>query len=540
MSAVQLAYPADALPSDQDCDPYLDKIGGKPVWLDMKTEPPQHLAKCQNCGRAMYLVAQVYAAVPDGRKDRLIYIWGCNSRPCMASGKGWLALRAIRSSKKVAKASPASKAKDPSPQSQASVKTYACATKKDKSGSATTKTSTATPVKAKSSPTSMSQSPFQPVLFGSGETWDEDIPVQFGGLKDKFGVDDVESVVTGVRKLQVGDVESDTTRKGGVSDIDEIELLLASREKNSGASPFKASPSAKKKKKNAAKPQEVAKEHETEQAINESVVEPAEVTASQEALKQPDTPDLTVENESWSTAQTFPAVYLEFDNEDDSGAAVDTYEHEMQLLEQYRRSGNRVDLENPQYDGDGEEGNGTWADEGYEKIRPKFYDKAFKNFQKAVKKSPEQCLRYSLNGKPVFYSTDHVHHSLTTSGPPPCANCGGHRVFELQLMPAILSILPSEQFAARTKREEDKQRVAAAAADSAISPQNAEEGPQRPATSQLTQQDLAMFLSEMSLGMDFGTVLIYTCERDCDVSAGVDVGVAYIQEFAAIQLERWN
>jgi pre-rRNA-processing protein TSR4 len=82
---------------------------------------------------------------------------------------------------------------------------------------------------------------------------------------------------------------------------------------------------------------------------------------------------------------------------------------------------------------DGEE----WVGEAYESSHPMGVDKAFLAFQKRIASYPRQCVRFSPAGRPLLF-----HQETLSSQPGSCSTCGQARVFELQLMPAILSLLP--------------------------------------------------------------------------------------------------
>jgi pre-rRNA-processing protein TSR4 len=124
-------------------------------------------------------------------------------------------------------------------------------------------------------------------------------------------------------------------------------------------------------------------------------------------------------------------------------------------------------------------------------------DKAFQKFADRLAQNPEQVLRYEFRGMPLLYSKeDAVGKSLSgmnynskvkTSGISACSNCGAQRVFEVQLTPfAILEL----------EREE-----------SGID------------------------------GMEWGTIIVGVCERDCQRS-GIDEGaVGYIEEWVGVQWE---
>ncbi|OCL01227.1 hypothetical protein AOQ84DRAFT_393816 [Glonium stellatum] len=131
-------------------------------------------------------------------------------------------------------------------------------------------------------------------------------------------------------------------------------------------------------------------------------------------------------------------------------------------------------------------------------------DKTFQRFADRLAHNPEQVLRYEFRGSPLLYSkTDGVGKLLTpaveagvgkvvtsagtASGMPRCGNCGAERVFEVQLTPHAIAELEAE---------------------------------------------------EMGLeGMEWGTVILGVCGKDC---AARDVGegeVGYLEEWVGVQWE---
>lgn len=80
-----------------------------------------------------------------------------------------------------------------------------------------------------------------------------------------------------------------------------------------------------------------------------------------------------------------------------------------------------------------------WQSEAYEKMHIAGYDKVFRNFHTRVAHYPRQCVRYCPGGNPLPFSADPIPEI------PPCPTCSNPRRFELQLMPAILSKLPTSQ-----------------------------------------------------------------------------------------------
>jgi len=142
-------------------------------------------------------------------------------------------------------------------------------------------------------------------------------------------------------------------------------------------------------------------------------------------------------------------------------------------------------------------GGGKEDKEVYESVM----DTTFQKFADRVGENPDQCIRYEYAGQPLLYSkTDAVgtllhvasdrNVKVTTSGSkgfPRCGNCGAGRVFEVQLTPHAIEELE---------------------------------------------------IDEDSLdGMDWGTVIVGVCEKDCQ-QRGVAAGEAgYVEEWAGVQWE---
>jgi pre-rRNA-processing protein TSR4 len=130
-------------------------------------------------------------------------------------------------------------------------------------------------------------------------------------------------------------------------------------------------------------------------------------------------------------------------------------------------------------------------------------DKTFQKFADRLAQNPEQVIRYEFKGQPLLYSkSDAVGKLLAPSttnakvaaaqGPnggrmPRCENCGAGCVFEVQLTPHAITELEAD---------------------------------------------------ELSLeGMEWGTIIVGVCERDC-LPRGTDPGkVGYAEEWAGVQWE---
>ncbi|KAM7188090.1 Programmed cell death protein 2, C-terminal putative domain containing protein [Rhypophila sp. PSN 637] len=133
-------------------------------------------------------------------------------------------------------------------------------------------------------------------------------------------------------------------------------------------------------------------------------------------------------------------------------------------------------------------------------------DSVFQKFADRVGQNPEQCIRYEFNGVPLLYSkNDTVGKLLYTGGEgnekvkttgakgiPRCTNCGAGRVFEVQMTPHAITEL--------------------------------EEG---------DGEENDMVLD----GMDWGTVILGVCEKDC-LERGSKKGEAgYVEEWVGVQWE---
>lgn len=157
-------------------------------------------------------------------------------------------------------------------------------------------------------------------------------------------------------------------------------------------------------------------------------------------------------------------------------------QHAQQLLREYeRREGVAVgELE------DGEGGGGGGGEEKYEKTRARHGDAVFSRFMKKISLCPQQILRYCRGGEPLFISEPPANVAQLALA---CGRCSGSRTFELQLMPALVSLL---------QRTDGEAAVAAAAAE-----------------------------------LEFGTVLVYTCRSSCWTAGS---GSA-VEEFCFVQTD---
>ncbi|KFQ18223.1 Programmed cell death protein 2-like, partial [Merops nubicus] len=157
---------------------------------------------------------------------------------------------------------------------------------------------------------------------------------------------------------------------------------------------------------------------------------------------------------SAGSAPVFQPFYISVVDEEDYAGFLDTT-HADELLKEYQqREG--VDLEqlmSESFTGEGD-------NEKYEKGEVKGRDHTFHKFMKRISVCPEQILRYSRGGQPLFITCPPANIDKDI---PACSNCGSNRIFEFQLMPALVTMLQSDS----------------------------------------------------DLSVEFGTAIVYTCERSC-------------------------
>ena len=178
----------------------------------------------------------------------------------------------------------------------------------------------------------------------------------------------------------------------------------------------------------------------------------------------------------------FRPFYVHVIEEPDAYAS-DSFDYEFRLLREYEAREGAL----------GEGSAAVNSSEKYEKSSIADGDRMFHKFQKRIRTCKEQCLRYKWNGEPLLLS-EKVVPIVSLDHVPTCLNCGSRRVFEIQLMPAVVSLLT-------------------------------------PADERKPHQGASSYVEEARI--DFGTVFIYTCERSCDKT--IDGYNVPLEEFVAMQ-----
>ncbi|RKO91104.1 programmed cell death protein 2 [Blyttiomyces helicus] len=554
-SQVQLGYPCEEMDPSFDTDPYLDKIGGSPVWFDRAVLPPAHCAACESCGAPLYLVSQILAQRPGAPHDRVFYVLGCNSRRCTAaSGRPYTPKPKRGPKSKPAAATPQAPVTPAATGSGADVSGQPAKGKKKGAKYVHGKPARSAPnvmwkpdtvetigavvnvleesapdtLTGFGAPASVGPPAFGAPVFGApafGGTPAFGVPSfggapafgapSFGGAPafsgppascgaPAFGAPTTfGSPAFGVPSPASSSSPS-TPPPSTPDSRDDIEYLLALRDKKyawfeesddepaPAEVPVSTPVKAPAKQLNVRAPEYIPTSASASPSLEEMMESKLKIT---EDAVVPDTPLQA----TWKALPVFPPTPLEFAPEPEE---VESYDYEMRLFEKYKRAERAASGGGGDDDESGEAG---WAAEGYEKMRIKGVSKTFKKFQKVVQEEPEQCIRYAPHTTPIFYTTDPISDTLSKTGPPPCPRCTGPRSFEFQLMPKVLSLLPTEEHA-RSKNSHKMQNPS----------------------------DAVSFFDRFAVGMDWGTVMVYSCANDCEGSAA---GVTYCEEHVAVQVE---
>ncbi|KAJ3141441.1 hypothetical protein HK100_006658 [Physocladia obscura] len=499
----------------------------------------------------MYLLCQVYAAnlslprgTPNAFLDRILYVFGCNKASCSKLSGSFAVIRAIKAPHLKQPVAPSTQ-QFPTPLKKSTsnistnVITNLNVTVKIGNSSNTSKKTPQQPQKQRKPSIYTTAASFGDTLIGNqfnGVSVDGDI---FGSFSDdfpSFGTSEksIKNSNSNDEILKLLDARDkkyaswmDDLNENDDSDDNTGQTQVQNDSKNSeksenGGNQSNTKSIAAKKKQDTNKQKKIIREEkentiadlsELEDGVDQLQISPADISLN------PDAP-------------SFPGYALEF--VDDStqaniigNLAADNLSHEMKLLQEYQKS-ESIDIRTiieraagipsgysrkgstKQQDDDGKSQVTGWEGEVYEKTQIRSITKSFKKFQKTVAKNPEQCLRYGFNESPLNYNDNPF------LDPPPCPHCNGARTFEMQLMPALLTFLPVEEHA----------EAVAAKTSSMLSKK--ESG----STATTTVPSLANVSTK---GVDFGTVLVYSCSKNCVPPSGGDV--RYSDEIVVVQHE---
>jgi hypothetical protein len=208
---------------------------------------------------------------------------------------------------------------------------------------------------------------------------------------------------------------------------------------------------------------------------------------------------LSLSSEEKSSVPQFPPTYLSIEEEYIRSKTIKSAKYAHYAVDgTFEMEGESADLDS----------NTTWdpCSEKYESTQIKGLSKELTKFLDRCEDNPEQIVRYQFQGLPLDYSSRRILHSETTIDPrskmtiPNCGFCNSPRVFEFQLMPAVLSVLPVESMAPKAEKLDANKSHP----------------------------------SNWFSGMEFGTVQVFTCSKNCTLG---NEQINYCTEVCVVQLE---
>ncbi|KAJ1965778.1 hypothetical protein GGI12_000523 [Dipsacomyces acuminosporus] len=524
LEQVVLGYADGDMAPAEDTDPFACKLGGQALWLDETSAIPERsVSVCGQCGADMVLLAQAYVPLTGSPYDRVLYVWCCNRRACTGRPGAARAIRGHLLNREYALSliQEKKKRKAPTPKE---------ADSKNRSASLFCGTA-------------FTQSKSTAPVFDFGSVWNTK-----GDKPDEL---QAKTLFSGPL---FGGISEETHRKPAKQEQHDPQHDPNVQSMDS------AEPKADKVL------------HSLQERVSGLAI------SSTPAAERVEWPESRV---------CVPPQYLAFEGEElDDTRTLKRYEAEIKQaqamiadLNDSKTPAHKKGKQSSAAASGSAEANEEWAGEKYERtVRPKGTDAAFEHFANITGQNPSQVMRYQFNGLPLFYSLlddtarllnpprqradarnigsevmksgkddedseddeddeddedgdgSALLHGYSTEKIPRCPRCNGRRVFECQLMPAILSILPLSRHVPESPA-------------SALGKAKAQEA----SSERLTGSRL---LDSLDLGMEFGTMLVFACENDCHegktgiqhISQGAGsldqyACATYYEELVLVQLE---
>ncbi|XP_038052461.1 programmed cell death protein 2-like [Patiria miniata] len=404
----------------------LNKLGGYPDWMYSDCNYPP----CNVCGDPLYHVAQMYCPLEASSYHRTLYIFTCVTKSCINKKESWRVFRSqlllshIASSKQVTKKSPKVVAmvmdewcedaddwgSEPEEEiHNEHVKSSASNDAQDKGG---TKPSIRCHPSGDAVAMAMDEWCEDADDWGSKskkESHNEQIiPSASNGAHDRGGAKpSLECHPSGDAVPMVTRLLQDSTSND--------EILTRATAKLAG--------------------QDLDEDTVKEQSED---VDPSDAM-TRLSISTPSTQQTSKDSNSVlsrSRHHAFTGYFVNvFDEPSPCTSVTELTNHERELIADYQqREG--VDLLEWQEEHLQMMSKVSSCEESYEKTSAKHGDKVFQRFAKRLQLCPEQCIRYSWNGTPL-YLTSPSEGTLI----PSCPHCGSQRVFEVQLMPQLINAL---------------------------------------------------------------------------------------------------
>ena len=211
------------------------------------------------------------------------------------------------------------------------------------------------------------------------------------------------------------------------------------------------------------------------------------------------------------------------------------------------------------------------AGEQWEKVLPKGVDEVFERFLERLNRAEDgsgQVLRYDLGAVPLPYSSnsdlfkrlfkrdlddasaqdeDDLEPNVNVFGKkydptgvvPACPRCGGKRTFEMQLVPGLIAELKTEQLSLtgekkrrskkkKTQTDEERRRELAVLLGRASAKDLPKSTTADAADDDRTPVEREEDELKAETGMEWGTIMVFGCERDC---------VGYGEEWVGVEWE---
>ena len=447
----QLGYP-DHGKYDVAATPYDSKLGGKPVWFRNKN-PDSKPNICSLCGSELYMVAQIYAPVDFARS---LAIFGCNRQQCSKVSSTWRVIRTQDIS-------------DQNPWKSASTLPVDNLEDETTGGGSTIEVKVKREQKEKVEKVDTSQT--NEMSFG-GSGWEN----AGGGWGDTGGFSDTNDGFGSLCGLPITTNKDDKVTDNSTTDL---ETLLQKRDQS-----LKMGKSEKLKK---------GKSNSIKRKKGKSA--PVLLSSSTAKLSIPPTTEssstTTTSTPATSSTVSFPEMFLYVDVEPEGNSKrVSNDSVERAVQRHMKRHGNTIPSNASATSGD-----------GY--IETPAREKALQKYQQRIVRAPKQCLRYAYNTVPLWPSPPEDMQE-NVSKVPRCV-CGAKRVFELQLLSTVLHELNVDRVEEKRGKEEGKQNS-----------EKKKNGNKKVGGcgKQLRPEQTRQMMMNNG-GMDWSTLLVYSCENSC-------------------------
>ncbi|KAI5122504.1 hypothetical protein M0805_001412 [Coniferiporia weirii] len=486
-TSVLLGIPDSTIEKQEDLDDAaVSRVGGHPAFLP-SIEPPLSSSQCKICSFPMELLVQLWCPFEESTMDRALYVFGCARGECQHKDGSVRAFRGLRFNTEYAAKLEKKRARQREKEAA-----KAKAKKEEEQKKAAAKIN---PFSMKAGTTASSG------LFGSAPTFGANSSMS--GLGSQlFGAppgteDEGHGHDAAAPPPPDSESESDSEAEDDVDSESDESILAAPALTPAEASPWRAAPS----------------------------YTPLYLSTALEYVPPP------------------PKVKAPIgvdDGEIGSGKSRKAEERREEREEKDRLAWDS-------------------AMEGYEDSME--VDKVFERFARRAGYEGEQCIRYELGGTPMPYAHDALFNTLfpspstfssvqghgkvtlvtqaqskVESAPArrtydarsaaiaPCPRCGSTRVFECQLMPHLISVLQRKHAGVDLDADKNNKKVKT-------------EGGGEDSAEARKQEVERLLRGGGKRGMDWGTCMVFSCEKDCCLEEGKEAKEAWAEELVLVQWE---